>query len=55
MNKLYSWSLLAIILAGIGIILILFSILTHSSFTLNIGGVLFSLAGMMVGIEAILR
>lgn len=55
MNKLYSWSLSAIILAGIGIILILFSILTHSSFTLNIGGVLFSLAGMMVGIEAILR
>jgi hypothetical protein len=55
MNKLHFRTSTILISAGLGILLILFSILYDAPPPLNIGVILFSLAGIMVGIDAILR
>lgn len=54
MNKLYFRTSTILIPAGLGILLILFSIPFEVPIILNMGIILFSLAGIMVGIEAVL-
>lgn len=55
MNKLQFKTSTILIPAGLGVLLILFSILVESPPAFNFGVILFSLAGIMVGIDAISR
>jgi hypothetical protein len=53
--KMKNWSAIVISIGMIGIVLILYSRFYDSSFALNIGVIIFSFAGIFVGIESIIR
>jgi len=54
-NKFKIWSISVVGIAILGILLILYDRFFNSQMALNIGVIFFSLAGIMVGVEAILR
>jgi len=54
-NKSKYWTAAVIILAIIGILLILYDRFLGSYLLLNLGGVLFSISGIMIGMEAIIN
>ena len=54
-NKASSWSGAVIGIAAFGILLILYDRFFGSYLLLNIGGILFSISGIMIGMEAILK
>ena len=49
------WLILILLLAVAGILLILYNRIFNSSAALNVGVILFSVAGIMIGIEAIIQ
>jgi hypothetical protein len=54
-NKSKYWSRVVLSIAVLGILLILYDRLFGSYLLLNLGGILFSISGIMIGIEAIVK